>query len=183
MASVLPRARRALLPLSALVLVLAGCGTDSDQPALSGDPTTSTTEAPPELTTTTEAPEGVGCSAAGEPEADTAGSVDLPEPVAELRLEIVEAARACDYATLEELAVVVERLRWRPVLSARAGAGRCAYCHDDLDEASTTCPGCATRLHADCRDEAGCPTPGCGFLRGPRPRDTAAPLAVPRPAP
>ncbi|MCO5172394.1 MAG: hypothetical protein M9894_39355, partial [Planctomycetes bacterium] len=39
---------------------------------------------------------------------------------------------------------------------------RCAYCHGPL-EASAACPGCGTRLHADCWAQAGgCPTLGCG---------------------
>lgn len=39
---------------------------------------------------------------------------------------------------------------------------RCAFCHGPLD-AGQTCPGCGTRLHADCWAQAqGCPTLGCG---------------------
>lgn len=40
---------------------------------------------------------------------------------------------------------------------------RCARCHEEAAEAElVACPGCATRLHADCRAEApGCPTLGC----------------------
>ena len=40
---------------------------------------------------------------------------------------------------------------------------RCAYCHDPAPLAGLlTCPGCATRVHAECDAEAlGCPTLGC----------------------
>lgn len=96
---------RAPIALLALLLLLAACGSDSEQPALSGDPTTSTTEAPVESTTTTEAEPVAECSSSTLPEDDTAGSADLEPAVAELRTEIMEAALACDYATLEELAM------------------------------------------------------------------------------
>jgi hypothetical protein len=40
--------------------------------------------------------------------------------------------------------------------------GRCAFCHDDLDGATATCPSCKTVLHQDCREHLGlCPTLGC----------------------
>jgi hypothetical protein len=53
---------------------------------------------------------------------------------------------------------------------------RCAFCHDELgaDEFST-CPGCKTSLHPECRAQlAECPTLGCRFslfsLQPPGPR-------------
>ncbi len=46
------------------------------------------------------------------------------------------------------------------------GPRRCAYCHDDVDEAATRCPGCATALHPECLAELRtCPTAGCGERR------------------
>src|SRR5581483_807834 len=58
---------------------------------------------------------------------------------------------------------------------ARSIAGRCAYCHDALGTAWAVCPGCATRLHCECREQAlSCPTLGCATnavrLRGASPR-------------
>lgn len=42
------------------------------------------------------------------------------------------------------------------------GPRRCAYCHDDVDERASRCPGCATALHAECLAELRtCPTAGC----------------------
>jgi predicted nucleic acid-binding Zn-ribbon protein len=39
---------------------------------------------------------------------------------------------------------------------------RCAFCHDDLDEATAVCASCRTVLHRDCRELLGvCPTLGC----------------------
>jgi len=49
-------------------------------------------------------------------------------------------------------------------LGRARGAGRCPFCHDDLaaGDATSTCQGCGTTLHQDCRLEAGsCPTLGC----------------------
>lgn len=83
------------------------------------------------------------------------------------------------FQALDELAVVVERLGRCPALriTGRPTALRCAYCHDDLDPAAPPCPGCATRLHTDCRAEVGCPTPGCAARR-----DASARRAALRPA-
>src|SRR5579872_6063655 len=40
--------------------------------------------------------------------------------------------------------------------------GRCAFCHDDLDDESAVCPDCNTVLHRDCRALlVECPTLGC----------------------
>lgn len=58
---------------------------------------------------------------------------------------------------------------------------RCAWCHDDLDDAARACGACQTLLHADCAALAGvCPTLGCapsasvaGKARWPVPRSAA----------
>lgn len=52
-------------------------------------------------------------------------------------------------------------------ISAAKGAGRCPYCHEDLDEAeaTSTCPACETEYHYDCLAEAGCTLIGCSLRR------------------
>ncbi len=82
-----------------LALALAGCGSDDEQ-AASTAPATVT-----ETVTTTEtvtAPE-VECSTAGV--RLTLPEQDLPAPVAEVRQRVFDAAAACDYDTLEEIAL------------------------------------------------------------------------------
>lgn len=60
--------------------------------------------------------------------------------------------------------VAAAPVRFALRLGRPRGAGRCAFCHDDLRgaEATTTCQGCGTTLHRDCQLEAAsCPTLGC----------------------
>ena len=91
-------------PLLALVLVLAlaACGGDSDETAAPA----------PETVTVTET-ETVEPEEPAEPEVDcsTAGlrltlpDQDLPEPVVDVRQRVFDAAVACDYDTLEQIAL------------------------------------------------------------------------------
>ena len=64
---------------------------------------------------------------------------------------------------------------------------QCAYCHGALGTIHTECPGCATRLHVDCRwGLRGCPTLGCdaparlAFGQGVRAPEPAASWPPPR---
>lgn len=41
---------------------------------------------------------------------------------------------------------------------------RCAYCHGELGEVVDPCPGCGTRVHADCAVGRRCPTLGCRIV-------------------
>ena len=100
---------RLLPPIALAALVLAGCGSDSDE-------TVSTVTAPPAATTgsftitelppTTPpdtTPEGEGaCSMSGL--RLTLPEQDLPPAVADVRKRVFDAAAACDYDTLEQIA-------------------------------------------------------------------------------
>ena len=85
-----------------LVLALAACGSDSENTA---DPA-------PETVTVTET-ETVEAEEPAEPEAEcsTAGlrlslpDQELPQPVADVRERVFDAAVACDYDTLEQIAL------------------------------------------------------------------------------
>ncbi len=84
------------------VVPLFGGGTD---PGPSSQPSTTTVAASTPTTgtpTSTTVPTATGCSAAGLPMPSE--QEGLPEPVAEMRGAIAEAAIACDFATLETLA-------------------------------------------------------------------------------
>lgn len=52
---------------------------------------------------------------------------------------------------------------------------RCALCHDDDLDGVLLCPGCRTRVHAECRVGVACPTLGCTQGRHCVARVTAAP--------
>ena len=101
-----------LLPAIALVvLALAGCGSDNSSDALPTTPTVTpeatgaftVTEAP-ETTPADTTPEGVGaCSMSGL--RLTLPEQELPAAVADVRKRVFDAAVACDYDTLEEIAL------------------------------------------------------------------------------
>jgi len=95
------------LLLVTLVAALAGCGSDSDQ-AAAPQPATVTvtetaTETVPQTPTTATLEPTVSCSTAGFrarlPEQE------LPEAVASVRQRIFDAAVACDYDTLQQIAL------------------------------------------------------------------------------
>jgi hypothetical protein len=96
---------RRLALVAVLVLALAGCGSDGRDEASSTLPTTVTvtaTETETETETVTQAPEA-RCSA-------TVGRLtlpeqDLPPAVADVRKRIFDAALACDYDLLQQIAV------------------------------------------------------------------------------
>ena len=103
----------AALALAALALVVAGCGSDSDDAAAT-TPTTPTV--PPEATgefTVTEEPETTPTDTgpAGEGACSTSAlrltlpEQELPAAVADVRKRVFDAAVACDYDTLEEIAL------------------------------------------------------------------------------
>ncbi|MBI3725132.1 hypothetical protein HY251_14460 [bacterium] len=62
-----------------------------------------------------------------------------------------------------------ELLRLRP--SSAACPSRCAFCHDDFQEAEPSvvaCPRCGTQLHEVCWKDAGrCPVLGCAARSAP----------------
>ena len=93
---------RRLALVAALLLVLAGCGsTDETEDAGSTQPQT-VTETVTKTETVTAEPE-VTCSTAGL--RLTLPEQDLPPPVAEVRERIFGAAVACDYESLEQIAL------------------------------------------------------------------------------
>jgi hypothetical protein len=83
------------------VLALSGCGSDDPEQAASSQPIT-VTETVVETETVTEEPE-VSCSTAGL--RLTLPEQDLPADVADVRKRVFDAAVACDYDTLEEIAL------------------------------------------------------------------------------
>ena len=92
-----------LLPaLLAVALALAGCGTGDTDEASSPQPVTVTETVTETQQVTTQEPE---------PQCSTAGlrltlpEQDLPPEVADVRTRVFDAAVACDYDTLEELAL------------------------------------------------------------------------------
>ena len=92
----------------AAVLALAACGGDSEDAAAPAPPetvtvtVTETVETEPAETTTPEQPAG-DCSTAGL--RLTLPEQDLPEAVASVRQRVFDAAVACDYDTLEQIAL------------------------------------------------------------------------------
>ena len=91
-----------------VALALAGCGTD-DADEASGPATVTVTETEtvaeePATTaeTETETEPASDCSTSGL--RVTLPEQDLPEPVSETRQQVFDAAVACDYDTLEQLA-------------------------------------------------------------------------------
>lgn len=80
--------RTVLVMAVAAVSLLAACGGDTEQAG---------------QTTTTTAAAGADCSAS-ELDADLVEQPTMPEPVAQTRQRIAEAAVACDYEALESLA-------------------------------------------------------------------------------
>ena len=96
---------RSLLAAAVLVVALAGCGSDdtdetAGQPPVTVTETTTVTETAPAETETE--PE-VRCSTAGL--RLTLPEQDLPPAVADVRERAFGAALACDYETLEEIAL------------------------------------------------------------------------------
>jgi hypothetical protein len=93
------------------VVALAGCGSE-EAADVAAPPTATATEPQTEPSTpaVTEAETEPATTAEPEAECSTSGlrltlpEQDLPEPVAETRQRIFEAALACDYETLESLA-------------------------------------------------------------------------------
>ncbi|HUP33351.1 MAG TPA: hypothetical protein VM184_09995 [Gaiellaceae bacterium] len=93
------------LALIAVVLVLAGCGTeDADEAGAPGPVTVTVTETEPETRPAPTEPEPeAGCSTAGL--RLTLPEQDLPAEAAEVRQRVFDAAVACDYQTLEQIAL------------------------------------------------------------------------------
>ena len=96
------RLLRRALPVLLLAGVLAACGSGSDDPAASGDPTSTTSSTAPTTSTTEAAP---ACAAAALSDNRTDDQPDLPDAVAATRAAIIEAALACDLERLEELSL------------------------------------------------------------------------------
>jgi len=92
-----------LMLLAALALTLAACGSESDDAAAPAPATVTVTQAETTTVETEPAEPEVECSTAGLrlnlPEQE------LPEPVAEVRQRVFDAAVACDYETLEQVAL------------------------------------------------------------------------------
>ena len=94
---------RLLLALLVAALALAGCGTEDPDEASAPQPVTVTeTVTETQQATTQEEPEAQ-CSTAGL--RLTLPEQDLPPEVADVRKRVFDAAVACDYDTLEELAL------------------------------------------------------------------------------
>jgi hypothetical protein len=93
--------------LAALALALAGCGSEDADEAGSSEPTTTeavTETLPPTTETETETQTETGeCSTSGL--RLTLPEQKLPAAVAEVRQRIYDAAVACDYDTLEQIAL------------------------------------------------------------------------------
>ncbi len=86
---------------AAVALALAGCGSDDGNDAASTQPVT-VTETVTQTETVTEEPE-VTCSTAGL--RLTLPEQELPAEVADVRQRVFDAAVACDYDTLEQIAL------------------------------------------------------------------------------
>ena len=93
---------RRLVPALAAVVLLAGCGTGGSDEASAPQPVTVTQTVTETQPATTAEPE---------PACSTAGLLlklpdqDLPPAVADVRKRVFDAAVACDYDTLEEIAL------------------------------------------------------------------------------
>ena len=95
--------RLLLAPVLALTLVLAGCGSaDTDEAAAPQPVTVTQTETVTETETAQAEPE-VRCSTAGL--RLTLPEQNLPPEVADVRKRVFGAAVACDYETLEQIAL------------------------------------------------------------------------------
>jgi hypothetical protein len=102
---------RPILLLAVLVLAVAGCGGDDANDAAATQPDTvtvtetqtETEAATTETETETETEAEEECSTSGL--RLTLPDQQLPAPVAEVRRRIFEAALACDYETLEQIAL------------------------------------------------------------------------------
>lgn len=58
-------------------------------------------------------------------------------------------------------------MKIRPKTDLAGSQPRCSFCHDETGELET-CAGCSTKIHLECRQEAGkCPTIGCAPPRDP----------------
>lgn len=95
--------RMRLLLAFVLVFALAACGSDSDDAAAPAPPETVTVTETQTETQTIETEPEADCSTAGV--RLTLPEQDLPEPVAEVRRRVFDAAVACDYDTLEQVAL------------------------------------------------------------------------------
>jgi hypothetical protein len=96
---------RSVLALLLLVVGLAACGSDSEETASPAPETVTVTQtetAEPETTIEATEPEA-DCSTAGL--RLTLPEQDLPEAVADVRQRVFDAAVACDYETLEQIAL------------------------------------------------------------------------------
>ena len=131
-----------------LVLALAGCGSDDGSDDAASTQPVTVTETSPRRRPSTQEPE-VECSTAGL--RLTLPEQDLPPAVADVRKRIFDAAVACDYDTLEQIALekgegftfsygsaTDASEYWR---SARGGPGgraqADAHARDDPDDAYT----------------------------------------------
>jgi hypothetical protein len=85
-----------------LVLALAGCGSDGDEAAAPQTVTVTETVTETETAPTTTAEAGTECSTSGL--RLTLPEQDLPPEVADVRQRVFDAAIACDYETLEQIA-------------------------------------------------------------------------------
>jgi hypothetical protein len=85
-----------------LALSLAGCGSDGDETAAPQTVTVTETVTETEPATTTTAAPETECSTSGL--RLTLPEQDLPAAVAEVRQRVFDAAVACDYDTLEQIA-------------------------------------------------------------------------------
>jgi hypothetical protein len=92
-----------ILALAALVLALAGCGSDDADETAAPQPVTVTETVTETETETVPAEPEVRCSTAGL--RLTLPEQELPPEVADVRERVFGAAVACDYETLEEIAL------------------------------------------------------------------------------
>jgi len=123
-----------VLALIAVVLVLAGCGSDdADEAGAPGPVTVTETVTETEPAPTEPEPEA-GCSTAGL--RLTLSEQDLPVEVAEVRQRVFEAAIACDYDTLEQIALE----RGEGFTFSFGGGDSAAAFWRDVEEAGTEEP-------------------------------------------
>lgn len=92
-----------LVPAAVLALAFAGCGSDEADEAGAPSPVTVTETVVETETVPVETEPEVRCSTAGL--RLTLPEQDLPAAVAEVRQRVFDAAVACDYETLEEIAL------------------------------------------------------------------------------
>ncbi|HUH16003.1 MAG TPA: hypothetical protein VML35_08980 [Gaiellaceae bacterium] len=124
------------LALIAVVLALAGCGSEDADEAGAPGPVTVTetvTEPEPEPEPTEPEPEA-GCSTAGL--RLTLPEQDLPAEVAEVRQRVFDAAVACNYDTLEQIALE----RGEGFTFSFGGGDSAAAFWRDVEEAGTEEP-------------------------------------------